>query len=62
MGTVAAMGSVPGVPYWRGKEEGWRGEVKYLPARLARCLPPPAVLWLFLRQDGGAGTERCQGG
>lgn len=61
-------GEHPRGPLLEGKKEGlergvWGGgEAKYLPATLARCPPPPAVLWLFLRKDGDAGAEHRRRG
>lgn len=61
-------GEHPQGPSLEGKKEGlergvWGGgEAKYLPATLARCPPPPAVLWLFLRKDGDAGAEHRRRG
>lgn len=43
---VTVMGSIPRVPHWRGRRRVV-AEVKSLPVKLARCLPPPAMLWLL---------------
>lgn len=45
MGMVMLMESIPRVPHWRGRRVV--REVKSLPVKLARCLPPPAVLCLL---------------
>lgn len=40
------MVTIPRVPHWRGRRRVV-GEVKSLPVKLARCLPPPAVRCLL---------------